>query len=68
MRAVEMTPVDMPAISASPRIEVSSLPATVAWSPRTTPGPAPMTPESVLMPVCSAVAVPAESGTCMSMV
>ena len=66
IRAVEIMPVDLPAISASSSAVTSSLPATVLQSPRSMSSSTPITPTSVLIPLIIAVIVPAESGVCAS--
>ena len=66
MRAVEIIPVDLPAISASSNAVTSSLPATVLHSPRSISSSTPITPTSVFTPLIMAVMVPAESGVCAS--
>ncbi len=66
IRAVEIRPVALPAISASSNEVTSSLPVTVAQSPRSMSSSTPITPTSVLTPDTIAVIVPAESGVCAS--
>ena len=64
MRAVETTPTALPSPDRISAMVGTVLASTVAQSPRFTAGPTPMSPALVLMPVCMAVPVPAESGVC----
>ena len=66
IRAVEITPVARPLISASSVAVSNSLPATVEHTPRSIFSLTPITPTSVFTPEIIAVIVPAESGVCAS--